>query len=69
MEFNSSNDITFDNIVDQIKNKKINYYEYNILEENTNHNNQIKFILKCFDQEKSKSFVINENNEILKGKK
>ena len=69
MEFNSSNDIIFDNIVEQIKNKKNHYYECEILEENIDHDNHIKFILLSVDREKSKSFVINENNEILKGKK
>ncbi len=64
MEFNSSNDIIFDNIVEQIKNKKNHYYECEILEENIDHDNHIKFILLSVDREKSKSFVINENNEI-----
>ena len=69
MEFNSSDDILFDNIVEHIKNKTNKYYICEILGENIDYDTHMKLIILCLDGEKSESFAVNEKNEILIGKK
>ena len=69
MEINASNDLIFDNIVEQIKNKNNIWYEFKITEEKINYEFKIKHIQISFDNNKSNRFAINVNNENIVGKK
>lgn len=69
MEFNSSNDIIFDNIVEQIKRKNNNSYKCEIIKEEINNTFNLKFIKLSIDGLYSNSFIVDVNNEGLTGKK
>ena len=69
MEFNSSSDILFDNIVEQIINKNNKSYECDIRKEKNDYDTHVKFIELYVDGEKSESFMTNLSNDNLTGKK
>lgn len=68
MEFNSSDDIIFDNIIEQIKAKMNIFYQCKIIKEIMNNNVPFKIIKLSIDEEESESFIVNENTENLTGK-
>ena len=65
MTFNLPNDIIFDNIIEQIKKKNNISYECEIIEEELNNDLNIKYITLNIDERKSKSFIMENNNENL----
>ena len=68
MELVSSYDIMFDNIVEQIKNKCDEIYEFEIVKEEINIVLNIKFLKLSNDNRQSNSFIIDINNKKLIGK-
>ena len=58
VEFNLSNDIIFDNIVEHITNKTNNSYECKILKEEMNDSLNLKFIELMLEDEKSQNFIM-----------
>ena len=68
MELVSSYDIMFDNIVEQIKNKCNEIYEFEIIKEEINIVLNIKFLKLSNDNRQSNSFIIDINNKKLIGK-
>ena len=65
MSFNSTKDIIFDNIVEQIKMKNNISYECKILEEEINNDLNIKYIKLNIDERQSKNFIMKKSNEKL----
>jgi len=69
MEFDLSNNIFCDNIIEQIKNKENKSYECEIKNERNDDKAHLKFIDLYIDGEESNNFIINESKENLIGKK
>ena len=69
MEYDLSNDIFCNNIIEQIKNKKNKSYECEIRNERNDNKAHLKFINLCIDREESSNFILNESKEYLIKKK
>lgn len=62
-------DIIFDNIVEQIKNKNNCLYEFEVIDEKPDYESHIKYIKLLSNEEESESFIVNETNQKLIGRK
>ena len=69
IDYNSILDFLFDNVVEQIKNKNDKWYECEIIQERIDFDINIKFIKLKIDETKSQSFIMEQNNNKLVGKK
>ena len=69
MDYNSLDDILFDDVVEQIKNKNDKWYECEIIKEELNFETNLKLMILKIDKTKSKSFIMEQDNINLTGEK